>query len=221
MKKDAQKQSIFSGLFLPLALLALILGYVAYQNFSRQLPIAQKSQEIDEECTSRAYAEIGGPFNLIDQDGAPKTEKDFLGTPTLIYFGYTYCPDICPNSLLFMEKTLQELGTSNPKLAQEIKPVLITIDPKRDTKDKLKEYVTTPSFPKNLIGLTGSDAEIEKVTKEYKVFFKKQENAKSPQNYTVDHSSIIYFLGRDGKLKTFFSDQADPKKTAKCIAAIN
>ena len=78
MKKDNEKKSVLSGLFIPIALLVLILGYAGYQNFSRQLPSVAKSSDVDDECNSRAYAEIGGPFSLIDQDGKPKTDKDFL-----------------------------------------------------------------------------------------------------------------------------------------------
>ncbi len=221
MKKDNEKKSVLSGLFIPIALLVLILGYAGYQNFSRQLPSVAKSSDVDDECNSRAYAEIGGPFSLIDQDGKPKTDKDFLGTPTMIYFGYTYCPDICPNSLLFMERTISELSTQNKELAAQIKPVLITIDPARDTKERLKEYVSTPSFPTGLMALTGSEEATSNAAKAFKVAYNKVENKKSPKDYTMDHSSIIYLMGRDGKLKTFFSDQADPKRTAQCIASIN
>lgn len=221
MKKYSEKKSVLSGLFIPITLLVLILGYAGYQNFSRQLPSVAKSSDVDDECNSRAYAEIGGPFSLIDQDGKPKTDKDFLGTPTMIYFGYTYCPDICPNSLLFMERTISELSTQNKELATQIKPVLITIDPDRDTKERLKEYVSTPSFPNGLMALTGSEEAVSSAAKAFKVAYNKVENKQSPKNYTMDHSSIIYLMGRDGKLKTFFSDQADPKRTAQCIASIN
>lgn len=203
---------------IPLVILIVFAAFGISQFMGRKVNVKEKIE--DKECISRAYAEIGGPFKLINQDGKETTEKDFIGRPVLVYFGYTFCPDVCPTSLTYMGSAMNELQTLDPKLASEIQPILISIDPKRDTKEKLKEYVTTPSFPKNLIGLTGSEEASLAAAKAFKVAFKAN-NEKDKENYTVDHSSIIYLLGRNGKLKTFFSDSENPKKMAQCIVTLN
>jgi protein SCO1 len=219
MKLNKPNTSQWRSLFLPFFLLIFILGFLIYQNLSRK--IDTKGAQVDEDCASRAYAEIGGPFNLINQDGQKVTQDNYKNKPALVYFGYTYCPDVCPNSLMFMSKTLETLSATNPEIVAKIQPILITIDPARDTPARLKEYVTTPGFPKGLIGLSGNQKDVEAAAKAYKVAYKKNDNKDDPTAYTMDHSSIIYLLGADGKLKTFFSDVADPQKTAQCIATLN
>lgn len=215
-KTNPENKKINLGL--PIILLVLLGGFAIWQTSNRKIDV--KDANIDKECTSRAYAEIGGPFNLVNQNGENVSEKNYLGKPALIYFGYTYCPDVCPTSLTFMGSAMSELEKIDAKLASEVQPILISFDPKRDTKEKLKEYVTTPAFPKNLIGLTGTEEATNAAAKAYKVTFKKNDET-DKENYTVDHSSIIYLLGRDGKLKSFFSDNVEPKKMAQCIATLN
>lgn len=218
MQENKNQKKSNRNLAIPIIALIFVTGFGIYQFANRKVMVKENID--DKDCVSRAYAEIGGPFNLINQDGKQVSEKDYLGSPALIYFGYTFCPDVCPTSLTYIGSAMQELGTLDAKLAQEIKPILISIDPKRDTKEKLKEYVTTPSFPKNLIGLTGSEEATKAAAKAYKVAFKAN-NETDKENYTVDHSSIIYLIGRNGKLKTFFSDSQDPKKMAQCIVTLN
>lgn len=218
MQENKNLKKTNRNLAIPLVALLIVTGFGIYQFLGRKIKTIEKVD--DKECVSRAYAEIGGPFKLINQNGKAVSEKDFQGRPALIYFGYTFCPDVCPTSLSFMGSALNELNIIDSKLANEINPILISIDPKRDTITKLKEYVTTPSFPKNLIGLTGSEDATKAAAKAFKVAYKAN-NETDKENYTVDHSSIIYLLGRDGKLKTFFSDNQDPKKMAQCIVNLN
>ena len=148
-------------------------------------------------------AKIGGSFTLIDQDGKVRTEKDFADTYKLVYFGFTYCPAICPTEL---QKTAEALRDLPENLRTKIQPLFITIDPERDTVAVMKNYV--PLFSKDLIGLTGSLAQIEAIKKAYKIY-----GAKVPQDdtYTMDHSSYIYFMSPDDKPIYLFrtTDTAD------------
>jgi protein SCO1/2 len=139
---------------------------------------------------------VGGPFTLTDMTGKRVTEKDFLGHPALVFFGYTHCPDICPSGLQVMAAALDKLG---PK-GDSVTPVFITLDPERDTPEKLAEYVK--SFHPRLVGLTGSADEIKTVAKEYRVFYQKIADEKAPADYTYDHSAIFYLMGPDGTFIT-------------------
>jgi protein SCO1/2 len=154
-----------------------------------------------------ATASVGGPFRLVDQDGRVRTDKDFRGHWVLAYFGYTYCPDVCPTTLALMANVLGKLGSE----AKRVTPVFITVDPERDTPAVLKTYLA--SFGPNFVGLTGKPADIAKVAHAYRVYY-----AKHPLgggNYAVDHSSVIYLLDTDGKFVKAYDDSA----SAAAIAA--
>lgn len=173
-------------------------------------------------CNSRAFAEIGGPFSLINQDNVAVTEKTFLGTPTLIYFGFTYCPDICPMSLQTMRLALDEAKVAGGKDIEAIQPILISIDPERDTPSSLKNYVASAGFPERLIGLSGSVEQVAAAAKAFKVGFRKSiPEGNEAKDYLMDHTSIIYLMGRDGKMRSFFSGDPDPKQIGQCIAALS
>lgn len=139
-----------------------------------------------------AGATIGGPFTLTNQDGRTVNDKDFAGKYRIMYFGYTYCPDVCPTTLNNIAQALNKLGTQ----ASAVTPVFITVDPKRDTPEKIGEYVK--AFDPRIIGLTGSDAQIAAVAKEYRIYYAPQPADKTG-DYLVDHSSFIYLMDRDGK----------------------
>lgn len=223
---DASQKPPFDKrkLILPGIALVALIGFAYLQLKSRTYaPQAnEKSQgEIDKNCNRRAFAEIGGPFDLINQDGQKFTDKDLLGRPAFIYFGYTMCPDVCPTSLTMMGAALEALKAEDPKLASEIRPIMISIDPERDTPSQMKKYVTSGGFPQNLIGLTGSLEQVQKAARGYKVAFRKAESdGKSAMGYAVDHSSIMYLMDRQGKLATYFSDDLDPQSVAQCIASL-
>jgi protein SCO1 len=171
-------------------------------------------------CNSRAFAEIGGPFTLVNQDNVTVTDKTLLGKPALIYFGFTYCPDICPMALQTMRLALDEAKAAGGKNIDAIQPILISIDPERDTPTSLKNYVGSAGFPEGLIGLSGSVAQVTAAAKAFKVGYRKSiPEGNEAKDYLMDHTSIIYLLGKDGKLKTFFSGDPDPKTIGQCIAA--
>jgi protein SCO1/2 len=152
-------------------------------------------------------AQVGGPFRLTDQNGKSVSDQDFRGRAMLIYFGYSFCPDVCPTTLQVMADAIGKLGDK----AGRITPVFITIDPERDTPKVLKEYMS--AFGPNFVGLTGSAAEIKKVEKEYRVYAEKK--PLKGGNYGMDHSSVLYLMGPDGKLVTYYDEAISPDNLAK------
>ncbi|HZT50140.1 MAG TPA: SCO family protein [Hyphomicrobiaceae bacterium] len=164
---------------------------------------------------SVGQALVGGPFTLTDQSGRRVTDQDFRGKFMLVYFGFTFCPDVCPTALQVMAAALEKLG---PKQADAIVPVLISVDPERDTPAQLGMYVK--SFDPRLVGLTGSAAEIEAVAKAYRVYVKKVPDPKSSAGYTMDHSSIIYVMGPDGRYLTHFTHATSPDAMAERLAGL-
>jgi protein SCO1 len=173
-------------------------------------------------CNSRAFSEIGGPFSLVNQDNVSVTEQSFLGKPAIIYFGFTYCPDICPMSLQTMRLALDEAKKAGGRNIEAIQPILVSIDPERDSPASMKSYVASSGFPERLIGLTGSVEQVTNAAKAFKVAFRKSvPEGNLAKDYVMDHTSIFYLLGKDGKLRTFFSGDPDPKEMGQCIAALS
>jgi cytochrome oxidase Cu insertion factor (SCO1/SenC/PrrC family) len=152
---------------------------------------------------------IGGPFNLVDGDGKPVSNADFRGKLMLIYFGYTHCPDACPTALQDMADALDKVG---PDAAQQIAPIFITIDPERDTVGYIKGYAE--QFDPRLVGLTGSADQVAAAARAYRVYFRK---STQDADYLMDHSSIIYLMGRDGKFLGHFTHQTSPEQMAAAI----
>ena len=159
---------------------------------------------------STGTADVGGPFELVNQDGAKVTEKDFEGQLLLIYFGFTFCPDACPTALGVMGAAIEKLDVAG----ERVTPILISIDPARDTPQALKDYVG--NFHPRMVGLTGTDEQIAKVAKEYRVFYQKAPGA-TGEDYLMDHSTLIYLVGPDGKFLTYFGPQATPDEVAEAI----
>jgi cytochrome oxidase Cu insertion factor (SCO1/SenC/PrrC family) len=155
-------------------------------------------------------APVGGPFELTDQAGHRRTDADFHGKLVVLYFGYTYCPDVCPTELQSISLALDKLGAA----AETVQPVFITVDPERDTPARLAEFVA--SFNPRLIGLTGSLAEVRKTAIAYRTFFAKN-SATAPGEYSVDHTGFIYLLGKDGHYLGFLPPGASPDEIADAI----
>jgi protein SCO1 len=136
--------------------------------------------------------DVGGPFSLVDQDGARVTERSFLGRPVLLYFGYTTCPDVCPLDLAKIARIATRIDA---EAGVDVKPVFVTVDPERDTPEKLKPYVHF--FGADFSGLTGTPEEIAKIGDEYHVYYRKVPTA-GGSSYMVDHSTVLFLLGADG-----------------------
>lgn len=155
---------------------------------------------------------IGGPFALTDQDGKPRSSVEFRGRFMLIYFGYTYCPDVCPTTLALMGDALDKLGPARARVV----PIFITVDPQRDTPAQLKSYLK--AFGPDFVGLTGSVQTIAKVAGDYRVYFKRQPLPGG--GYGMDHSSVIYLMGPDGRFVAYWDDTAiGPDKLAEELRA--
>lgn len=153
---------------------------------------------------------VGGSFSLTDHTGRQRTERDFQGKLMLIYFGLTYCPDICPTDLQSIGLALDELGQA----ADKVQPLFITVDPERDTAEHLKEYL--PLFHPRLIGLTGDTSAIRAAADAYKVYYEKVSD-KQGDNYTVDHTAFIYLMGADGSYIGFFPPGTSPERIAATL----
>jgi protein SCO1/2 len=161
-----------------------------------------------------AIPAIGGPFTLVDQTGKTVTEADFRGKWMLIYFGYTYCPDVCPTSLTTMVDALDQLGDKG----KNVVPVFITVDPERDTPKQLADYVA--AFSPRLVGLTGTPEQIAAAARAYRVYYAKAKEGGSTA-YLMDHSSIVYLVDPDGKFRQHFSsNQIDADEMAKRLRGI-
>jgi protein SCO1/2 len=150
---------------------------------------------------------IGGPFELVDQNGNTVTDADLKGKWSLIYFGYTHCPDACPTALNDISIALSELG---PK-RDAVRPVFITVDPERDTPEALKAYVT--SFDAPILALTGSPEQVAKAAKAYRVYYAKHPEAGG--DYSMDHSSVIYVMDPDGRFTASFTHESAPEQIAE------
>ena len=154
-------------------------------------------------------ASIGGPFTLVDDTGATVTEKTLAGKPYAIYFGYTYCPEVCPTTLFDLSRWIKELGQNASKLNY----VFVTVDPERDTPQLMHAYVA--SFDKHIRGFTGTPAQISKIAKEYRVYYKKIPT--SDGSYVMDHSAMIYLMDARGRFDTVIAYQ---EKDATALAKL-
>lgn len=147
---------------------------------------------------------IGGPFTLTDHTGKRVTEKDYAGKYMLVYFGYTYCPDVCPTSLSIMAEAMDQLSAE--ELAKVV-PIFVSVDTERDTVEVMASYV--PNFHSKLVGLTGSADEVKAAARTYKAYYAKVNEDDPDGNYTMDHSSTTYVMGPDGLYVAHFNHGTD------------
>jgi len=176
--------------------LAVILGLAV----SALLYVVGKNTEARPDGMLHAVTddEFGGPINLVNQFGEKVTDEDFEGKYKLMFFGFTYCPAICPTELSKITYVLKDLGDA----AKDIQPIYITVDPERDTPEKMKSYVSL--FHPSLVGLTGSPQQIKDTLKAFKVYAAKAEQNDGLSEYTMDHSTFTYLIAPDGRLLHIF-----------------
>ena len=215
-KPTPPSRSLFKRLLLGLAIVVLVaVGFLAGRQYlgggrDASMPgrgeIASGGGNV-QPAGGDAWGSIGGPFTLVDDNGKTVTDEDFRGKWLLVYFGYTYCPDVCPTALARNGEAVDLVGDKG----REVVPMLITVDPERDTPEKLKDYVH--AFHLRMVGLTGTPDQIAKVAKEYRVFYMKVEQTEAGA-YLVDHSSLTYLIGPDGRFVQFFGHQASPQELA-------
>ncbi|WP_198374327.1 SCO family protein [Neoroseomonas rubea] len=155
---------------------------------------------------------LGGPFTLTDHTGRAVTERDFAGRAVLLYFGYTYCPDVCPTELGTIAAALDAMGPAG----ERVTPVFVTIDPERDTQAALADYVSR--FHPRMVGLTGTAEQIAQAARAYRVYYAKV-RPRDLGDYLMDHSSFIYFVGPDGRVRSLFRPETTPEAIAAAVAA--
>ncbi|CAA6603604.1 Electron transport protein SCO1/SenC [Rhodospirillaceae bacterium LM-1] len=155
---------------------------------------------------------IGGPFTLTDPQGKEVTEKSFPGKYLLVYFGYTYCPDVCPTSLGTMAEALGKIGKEK---AAKIKPIFISVDPERDTKERLADY--GEAFYSGMAALTGTSEQVAAAAKQYRVYFAKVKAEDAEVGYLIDHSALLYLMGPDGKFIRHFSHGTQAAEMAAAL----
>lgn len=184
------------------ALLVIAAGVWSVYLLNENTPTAEQN--------SRAL--IGGPFSLTNHLNQPVTDKDFLGKYMMVYFGYTYCPDICPMDLQIMTDALEML---DPSILEQITPVFVSVDPERDTVEIMAEYIEY--FHEDLIGLTGTVEQVEAAKSEYRVYASKADDT---EDYIVDHTAYTYLMDKDGYLLNHFNHAEDPERMAAKITSL-
>lgn len=162
------------------------------------------------ETRSAGKALIGGPFALVDHTGTARTEKDLLGKFAVVNFGFTNCPDVCPTTLQTISDALELMGPS----AQRIRPVFVSVDPDRDTPERLTTY--REAFDERILMLTGSEAAVARAAKAYKVGYSRMKPAEDG-SYMVNHTALIYLMGPDGGYITHFPFRIAPDKLAAAL----
>jgi len=198
-----------------LSIIALIIGAgAAYYQVKFQTAHIRTTSSTENKTSPTPVAglEIGGAFSLTDHLGNAVTEKTYAENYKLIYFGFTFCPAICPTELQKLSRVTTALEKNNPEFAKTFQPIFITVDPTRDTVATMKDYVSL--FHKKLIGLTGTQPQIDFITKSYRIFARKiiDPDSDTPnEDYNIDHSSYLYFMSPDDKLLGLYrmDDDAD------------
>lgn len=178
-------------------LIAGIVGYALNRSFN------------ESGVVSSGEALVGGPFQLTDHNGNAVTEKDFQGQNLLVYFGFTFCPDVCPTELAKMAAAIDMLPAD-----ANVTPLFITIDPERDGVEEVKAYAE--AFHPKMVGLTGTPEQIREVAKAYRVYYAKNTTS-GATDYLMDHSSIIYLMDENGKYTAHFTMQSTPEEMAARI----
>ncbi len=191
--------------------LALLMSAAALLALSACGPAQTKTDVARSGSTvSVGTADLGGPFTLVDETGATVTEAALLGKPSLVYFGFTYCPDVCPTALQKLGVAQEAMGDA----ADDVQFIMVSVDPERDTPEQLAQYVTNNGFPTGLRGFTGTVEQVEQAKKAWKVYAQKAPMDDSEMDYTVDHQDLVFMTGRDGKYVAFFPNRSTPTEIA-------
>lgn len=158
-----------------------------------------------------AGARIGGPFTLVNQDGATVSDRDFAGKYRLMYFGYAYCPDVCPVDLQKLMTGYAAFEKANPAAAAKLAPIFVSVDPERDKPPVLKRYVS--AFHPKLTGLTGTPEQIARTAKTFAILYSR-EGKPGDASYLMNHSRLAYLFGPDGKPIALISHDGSPEQIA-------
>lgn len=159
---------------------------------------------------STGQPDVGGPFQLVNQDGQAVDQTLLDGKWSLVFFGFTYCPDYCPTTLGMLEATKRALGDR----ADDVQIVFISVDPERDTPQALKDYLSSDGFPEGVIGLTGTPAQVRAAADAYRAVYEKVGEGEA---YTMNHSLTIYLMGPDGQFRSALGHDLGPERSARLI----
>jgi len=162
---------------------------------------------------STGQPQVGGPFQLVDQNGQAVDQTLLDGKWTLVFFGFTYCPDFCPTTLAALASVQQRLGDR----ADEVQIVFVSVDPGRDTPQALKDYLSSDGFPAGVIGLTGTPEQVAAAAKAYRAFYEKVGDGDA---YTMNHSLTVYLMGPDGRFRSALAYDLGPDRSAQLIEAV-
>ena len=165
------------------------------------------------EGTATGQPSVGGPFQLVNQDGQAVDQTLLDGKWSLVFFGFTYCPDFCPTTLTAMEATRARLGDA----ADDLQIVFITVDPERDTPQALKDYLSSDGFPPGVVGLTGSDEQVTGAARAYRAYYEKVGEGDA---YTMNHSLTVYLMGPDGQFRSALAHDLGPERSAELIRRV-
>lgn len=165
------------------------------------------------EGTAPGQPAVGGPFQLVNQDGQAVDQTMLDGRWSLVFFGFTYCPDFCPTTLTSLEATRTLLGSA----ADNLQIVFVSIDPERDTPRALKDYLSSDGFPPGVIGLTGTPEQVADAAKVYRAYFQKVGDG---EDYTMNHSLTVYLMGPDGQFRSALGHDLGPERSAQLIQRV-
>ena len=163
-------------------------------------------------------ASMGGPFTLTDQNGRRVSDRDFAGKYRLVYFGYTFCPDVCPIDMQVIGAGLRRFEAEDADRANRVQPIFISVDPARDTPARMRAFLADyhPSF----VGLTGTQAQVDSAKANFRVFATRKPDAEAPGGYVVPHTAITYLLDREGRYLAHFGDTVDPVAMVRRLTSI-
>lgn len=191
---------LFAGLCLVIAAVLAITTLVVVGGRDRAATGGQTVSETGQPS-------VGGPFTLVDQDGRPVDQTMLDGKWSLVFFGFTYCPDYCPTTLAFLQALKTELGPD----AEDLQMIFVSVDPARDTPQALKDYLSSDGFPEGVIGLTGTPEQVAAAAEAYDVFYSKSGEGEA---YTMNHSLAIWLMGPDGKARQTLNYELGPETAA-------
>ncbi|MCH4268865.1 MAG: SCO family protein [Brevundimonas sp.] len=186
------------------AVIALALGLIT------MVVVGGRQQAAQTTDAATGQPLVGGPFTLTDQDGQVVDQSILEGKWSLVFFGFTYCPDYCPTTLGVLNAVQERMGDK----AKDLQIVFISIDPERDTPQMLKDYLSSDGFPDDVIGLTGTPEQVAQVAREYRAFYQKVGEG---EGYTMNHGLTVYLMGPDGRFRSAVAHDLGPSRTATLI----
>ncbi len=186
------------------AVIALALGLIT------MVVVGGRQQAAQTTDAATGQPLVGGPFTLTNQDGQVVDQSILEGKWSLVFFGFTYCPDYCPTTLGVLNAVQERMGDK----ARDLQIVFISIDPERDTPQMLKDYLSSDGFPDGVIGLTGTPEQVAQVAREYRAFYQKVGEG---EGYTMNHGLTVYLMGPDGQFRSAVAHDLGPSRTATLI----